>query len=50
MGNIEWRYDDISEVQLIASEDGTVIRGGAGYCVMMINAIDGSIIDLTRGY
>ena len=50
MGNIEWKYDDPSQAQLIASTDGTVIQGGAGYCVMMINAIDGSIIDLTRGY
>ncbi len=50
MGNIEWKYDDPSQAQLIASPDGTVIQGGAGYCIMMINAIDGSIIDLTRGY
>lgn len=50
MGNIEWKYDDPSQAQLIASSDGTVIQGGAGYCIMMINAIDGSIIDLTRGY
>ena len=50
MGNIEWKYDDPSQAQLIASADGTVIQGGAGYCIMMINAIDGSIIDLTRGY
>ena len=50
MGNIEWKYDDPSQSQLITSADGTVIQGGAGYCIMMINAIDGSIIDLTRGY
>ncbi|MBR5949405.1 MAG: hypothetical protein IKZ82_12285 [Clostridia bacterium] len=50
MGNIEWKYDDPSESQLIASPDGTVIQGGAGYCIMMINAIDGSVIDLTKGY
>jgi len=50
MGDIELKYDPEDYNDFIHAEDGTVIKGGAGYCIMMINAIDGSVIDLSRGY
>ena len=49
-GRTEWRFRDRSEIQLILSEDGTCLQGDAGYTFMIINAMDGSIIDPSRGY
>ena len=49
-GKTEWRFRDPSETDLLLSKDGTCIMGSAGYTFMIINAMDGSIIDPARGY
>lgn len=49
-GNTELKYKAQSDSGYQASKDGTCILGGAGYAFMIINAMDGSIIDFSRGY
>jgi len=49
-GKTEWRFRDPSETDLLLSKDGTCLMGDAGYTFMIINAMDGSIIDPARGY
>ena len=49
-GNTELRYKSQTDSEYQASKDGTCILGGEGYAFMIINAMDGSIIDFSRGY
>ena len=49
-GNTELKYKAQSDSGYQASKDGTCILGGTGYAFMIINAINGSIVDFSRGY
>ena len=49
-GNTELKYKAQYDSEYQASKDGTCILGGAGYAFMIINAINGSIVDFSRGY
>jgi len=49
-GNTELKYNTQSDSEYQASKDGTCILGGAGYAFMIINAMDGSIVNFSRGY
>lgn len=52
IGNVEYGYDkeDSGNARGILSPEGRSVLGGGGFAVMMINALDGSVIDISRGY
>ena len=49
-GRTVLKYADPSAGGWVKDTDGTCILGGSGYAFMVINARDGSIIDVYRGY
>lgn len=49
-GNTDVQYSRQSDSGWQADPTGRLIIGGAGYAFMVINAMDGSVIDVSKGY